>query len=124
LTGDGKGNFQSVKSALTGFIADRNVKSLVTISSSKGNDMVLVGNNDDKMQAYQFQSKLQNIPIKSTDAYAIIKKKNGQSYKQEFYYGSNYLSHTSRKLSIGKDVISVIIFDNRGNKREQRLQQE
>jgi enediyne biosynthesis protein E4 len=125
LAGDGKGNFQPVKSSVTGFKADGDVKSLAEIVSSNGTDIILVGNNDGKMQAYQFKQKQSiSIPIKNTEVYAIIKKKNGQSYKQEFYYGSNYLSHTSRKLNVSKDVVSVIIFDNRGNKREQTLKQE
>ncbi|MEP6514368.1 MAG: hypothetical protein ABJA79_10890, partial [Parafilimonas sp.] len=68
---------------------------------------------------YQLNKKTATIAIKNTDVYAIIKKQNGQSYRQEFYYGSNYLSQTSRKLRVSKDVLSVIIFDREGNKREQ-----
>ncbi|MEJ7685125.1 MAG: VCBS repeat-containing protein [Segetibacter sp.] len=120
LTGDGKGNFKPVKSCVTGFKADNDVKSLVQIESVNRTDVILAGNNDDKLQAYQFNQKQSlNIPVKNTDAYAIIQKKNRQSYKQEFYYGSNYLSQTSRTFKVGRDVIRVIIFDNKGNKREQ-----
>jgi hypothetical protein len=119
LLGDGKGNFKPVKSSVTGFKADRDVKSLAQIQSAKGTDLILVANNDSRMQAYQLkQEQNSSIPIKNNDVYAIIQKKNGQSYKQEFYYGSNYLSHTSRTLKVSKDVIRVSIFDNQGNKRE------
>ena len=125
LTGDGKGNFRPVNSAATGFKADDDVKSLAKIFSADGTEMLLVGNNSGKMEAYQY-SKNQNIHIavKNTDAYAIIHKKNGQSYRQEFYYGSNYLSQTSRMLAVGKDVTSVIIYDTQGNKREQLIKQK
>lgn len=119
LSGDGKGNFKPVKSAVTGFKADNDVKSLAEIHSSKGTDLILTGNNDSKMQAYQFNQKQSvTIPIKNTDVYAIILKKNGQSYRQEFYYGSNYLSQTSRKLKVGKDVTRAELYDYKGNKRE------
>lgn len=118
LTGDGKGNFKPVKSSDTGFKADMDVKSLAEITAN-GSQIILVGNNDNKMQAYQLKKKQENIiPIKNTDVYAIIKKNNGQSYKQEFYYGNNYLSQSSRKLIVGKDVILVTIFGSQGNRRE------
>ena len=119
LAGDGKGNFKPVKSSVTGFKADNDVKSLVRIECANGTEMILAGNNDSKMQAYKLKlEEFKSIPIKNTDVYAIIKKRNGQSYKQEFYYGINYLSQTSRTLRVGKDVIGVTIFDNKGNKRE------
>ncbi|HKO79274.1 MAG TPA: VCBS repeat-containing protein [Chitinophagaceae bacterium] len=125
LTGDGKGNFNSVNSAATGFKADGDVKSLAKINAVDGTEMLLVGNNSGKMETYQV-NKPNNITIaiKNQDAYAIIHKKNGQAYRQEFYYGSNYLSQTSRMLTVGKDVTSVIIYDSKGNKREQLIKQK
>ena len=120
LAGDGKGNFKPVNSAATGFKADGDVKSLAKIFSVDGTEIILVGNNSGKMEAYQLnKNQTINIAVKSTDAYAVIHKKNGQSYRQEFYFGSNYLSQTSRMLQVGKDVTSVIIYDTNGNKREQ-----
>jgi hypothetical protein len=125
LLGDGKGSFTSVKSSVTGFNADNDVKSLAQIEAANGTDMILAGNNDSKMKAYQIKQKhMISIPVKSTDVYAMIQKRNGQSYKQEFYYGSNYLSQTSRKLKVGKDAIKVILVDNKGIKREQTIKQQ
>lgn len=121
LIGDGKGNFKPVKSSDTGVKADLDVKSLAEITTN-GSQIILVGNNDNKMQAFQLKSKHEiDIPVKSNDAYAIVKKKNGQSYRQEFYYGSNYLSQSSRKLIVDKNAVQVIIFDYNGNKREEYL---
>ena len=122
LAGDGKGNFTAVKSAATGFNADNDVKSLARIEAANGTAIILTGNNNSKMKAYQMETKNRiNIPVKNTDVYAIIQKKNGQSYKQEFYYGNNYLSQTSRKLTVGKDVVHITLVDNKGIKREQNL---
>ena len=118
LTGDGKGNFIAVKSAVTGFKADTDVKSLVQLFSPQGEATVLAGNNSGPMGAWQLRKNQKIVPVKNSDRYAIIKKKNGQSYRQEFYYGSNYLSQTSRILQVGKDVISIIIYDSHGNQRE------
>jgi hypothetical protein len=120
LSGDGKGNFHSVKSNITGFKADGDVKSLAEVAGSRGANIVLAGNNSGNMQAYEFKQKRNTaIQINNNDVYAIIYKNNGQHYKQEFYYGSNYLSQTSRSLKLSDNIKRVIIYDNRGNKREQ-----
>ncbi len=118
MKGDGKGNFTSVKSAATGFKADGDVKSLVQIFSPQGIATVLAGNNSAPMGAYELQKNQQIVPVKNNDRYTVISKRNGQSYRQEFYYGSNYLSQTSRMLRVGKDVISIIIYDSNSNRRE------
>jgi hypothetical protein len=84
------------------------VKSLAKIFSAD-REIILVGNNSGKLEAYQLnKNKAINIPVKSTDACVVVHKKNGQSYRQEFYFGSNYLSQTSRMLQVDKDVTSII----------------
>jgi hypothetical protein len=118
LAGDGKGDFIPVGSAVTGFKADGDVKSVALVPSPSGTSRILVGNNSDRMQSFQLKTSYIQIPVKDNDVYAIVRKKNGQSYKQEFYYGSNYLSQTSRTLQLGKDVVSVDVYDQNGNKRE------
>ncbi len=118
LKGDGMGNFIAVNSAVTGFKADTDVKSLVQLFSPEGAATVLAGNNSGPMGAYKLRKDHKIVPVKISDRYAIIKKKNGQQYRQEFYYGSNYLSQTSRMLQVGKEIINVVIYDSNGNQRE------
>ena len=122
LAGDGKGHFKSLASAATGFTADADVKGMAELNARNGNNLVLLGNNASTMEAYQLNKKTnQTIAVKNIDLYAIIHKKNGQFYKQEFYWGSNYLSQSSRILQVGKEVINVSVYDNRGNKREEEI---
>ena len=119
LSGDGKGNFTSIKSSVTGFKADGDLKSLAEIFSQDGTCLILAGNNSGKMEVYKFKEKHDvTIPLQKNDVYGLINKKNGKFCKQEFYYGSNYLSQTSRILKLGKDVKCITIFDSRGNTRE------
>jgi hypothetical protein len=120
LAGDGKGNFKPVNSAATHFKADADVKSLAEILSADGTELILVGNNSGKMESYRLNKSIdRQIAIRNTDVYAIIHKENGQQYRQEFYFGSNYLSSSSRILKAGRDVTSVIIYDVKGKNREQ-----
>ncbi len=125
LAGDGKGNFRAVGSAFTGFKADGDAKGLAKIFFAGGIEIVLVGNNSGKMEAYQLRKKQAiNLPVKNTDTYAVVYKKNGLSYRQEFYYGSNYLSQSSRTLQVDKDADSVIFYDAGGNSRKQILREK
>jgi len=38
--------------------------------------------------------------------------------KVEFYYGSTFLSQSSRKMKIDKNTAKIVITDFKGNKRE------
>ena len=122
LAGDGKGNLKEDKKYCSGFRADKDVKALTEIFLSDGGSVVLVGNNDSKMEAYRFPFKASHVIVPhKDDAYAIIKKRSGKIYRHEFYFGNNYLSSSSRRLKLGSDVVSVTIYDNAGNKRNEAL---
>ena len=122
LAGDGKGNFSEDKEHYAGFRADKDVKALAEITLKDGGSVVLVGNNDSKMEAYRFPLETLHVIVPhKDDAYALIKKRSGKVYKHEFYFGNNYLSNSSRRLRIGSDVVSVTLYDNAGNKRDEVL---
>jgi enediyne biosynthesis protein E4 len=123
LAGNGNGTFIPLKSAQTGFKADGDVKSIAEITAPNKTRLILVGNNSGAMQAFQHPNNGTDIPVKSGDVYAILKLKNGQQYKQEFYYGSNYLSQTARMLQVHKDAVGVTIFTNQNTKREYIVQE-
>ena len=65
LQGDGHGNFKPVRSLESGFYAPYDVKALAIINTSQGK-VILVANNDDKLQAIRIN--LQN-PLKTLVAY-------------------------------------------------------
>jgi hypothetical protein len=122
LAGDGKGNFAEDKQHCSGFRADKDVKALTEIVLKDGSSAVLVGNNDNRMEAYRFPHKSSHIIVPhDDDAYAIIKKRSGKSYKHEFYFGNNYLSSSSRRLRVDSDALSVTLYNNAGKKRNEAL---
>jgi len=57
LKGDGKGNFIDVPPAGSGFFANKDVKalSLIYLNNKDHNKVVLVGNNNDRMQVFKIQ---------------------------------------------------------------------
>jgi len=117
LRGDGKGNFEPVKVTESGFFADGDAKGLAQIRIEGGQTLVLVANNAGHMGSYEVNSPGMVIQAQNQETYALITLKDGRTYKQEFYYGSTYLSHTSRSIILTKEVESVVIYDYLGNSR-------
>jgi enediyne biosynthesis protein E4 len=57
LKGDGKGNFTVLKSRETGFVADKDVKSLAKIKLKDKSELILIGNNSAQLGVFRFQNK-------------------------------------------------------------------
>jgi hypothetical protein len=57
------------------------------------------------------------INFTTSDVAAEVIFKNGYSRKHELYFGSSYLSHTSRSLMIDSTVSQIIAIDFMGVKR-------
>ncbi len=123
LKGNGKGNFFPLTIAESGFFVKGDGKGLATIHTAKNEDILLATQNQDSLLAFSKKS----IPGKSTlkwinlnpdDFSADIVFKDNRKSRVEFYYGSTFLSQSSRRLPIDKNVVKVTITDFKGNKRE------
>ncbi|MEP7106494.1 MAG: FG-GAP-like repeat-containing protein [Ferruginibacter sp.] len=119
LIGDGKGNFQPLNSNSTGFKADADSKGMAQINLAGNSAEILVANNNGRLQCYELLKKNNGaILVNQNDVYAVVHKKDGASFKQELFLGSGYLSGSSRMLCYANPVVSVTIFDYKGNKRD------
>jgi len=58
------------------------------------------------------------INLKPDDFSAYITYKNGKKRRVEFYYGSTYLSQSSRKFPIEKEAVKITVTNFKGAKRE------
>ncbi|HVG14547.1 MAG TPA: hypothetical protein VM935_06290, partial [Chitinophagaceae bacterium] len=58
------------------------------------------------------------ITLKTDDFSADIVYKDGKSRRMEFYYGSGFLSQSSRRLFIDKNVAKITITNYKGQKRD------
>jgi len=123
LKGDGAGNFVSMPLAKTGFFVKGDAKGFATIHTAKNEDLLLVTQNQDSLLTFT-KSNINNkdvqkwINLKPDDFYADILYKNHKKRKVEFYYGSTYLSQSSRKLLVEKEVVKITITNFKGIKRE------
>ena len=117
LKGNGKGDFQSVNINASGFLADGDSKGMATIIGADGQEMVIVGNNSDRAKVYSTKSKEKFYKASNDDAYAMVTLKSGKVYKQEFYFGSTYLSQSSRSIKLGSQIISLKVFNSNGKEK-------
>jgi len=116
LTGNGRGNF-TVDRKVINIIGDN--KSLSQLIDANGSTLFLVSSNADSLHVYRLdEAKQKIVAINANDAYAILTTRNGMKYRQEFYYGSSYLSQSGRRLTVSANIKSVVIYNNSGIKRE------
>jgi len=120
LQGDGQGNFTPVEAQKSGFRAGGDAKGMAGVIGVNGQQMILIANNADSLQAYSIKGKSSYYQAKAADTHALITLENGATYKHEFYHGSTYLSHSSRTLKFTSAMKKVIIVDFYGKAREMK----
>ncbi|RTE54184.1 RNA-binding protein [Arenibacter aquaticus] len=117
LKGDGKGHFKSVPSRESGLWLNGDNRGAVSI---KVNDRqaYLFGRNSNGPKVYVSEvqpTKGTFMDVLPNVAKAIITYKDGKIRLQEFYYGSSYLSQSSRTLFLYGEEDKVVFYDYLGN---------
>jgi enediyne biosynthesis protein E4 len=118
LKGNGKGDFKTVSALESGFYADADAKGMAKLTAANGDTWLLTGNNSGAVKTYTVQQNRKQFKVEREDIYALITRQNGAIYKQEFYYGSTYLSQSSRQIMVPDDVSSMEIFNSKGKSRK------
>jgi hypothetical protein len=119
LEGDGGGNFSPVLTRKSGFFVDGDAKGMAEITSHDGSSLILVGQNKGELKVYKTGTPNKHtIRLKRDDAGAEIHYNSGKTEFREFYYGSGYLSHSSRVFHLPENVISVRIINYSGEIRD------
>lgn len=122
LLGDGKGGFNAMTVAESGFFVKGDAKALARITTARNEDVWIVTQNQDSLLLFNKATKAMQpqkwVKLKADDASAEIIYRNGTKRKIEFYYGSTYLSQSSRTLKIENDAVKIIVTAFNGKKRE------
>jgi hypothetical protein len=117
LKGDGKGGFKPLSILRSGIYIPGDGKALVKLCDTKGNLLLAASQHNDSLKVFKLNASTKSIKVNANDAYALIKYKNGKTEKQEFYYGSSFLSQSGRFIESDDNISSIVIFDTRGNSR-------
>ena len=101
----------------SGFVADKDGKGLSKLILSDGHQLILVGNNNDTLTAHSVNTPKKYFKADNDDSYALVKLKNGKTYKHEFYFGSTYLSQSSRSIELSDSISNVEVYNFLGQKK-------
>jgi hypothetical protein len=122
LIGDGQGNFTAMTMAESGICIPGDGKSLVSLQSKTGKRLIVAGQNRGPLLIFESSdSTVRSLPLQPLDCTAIITLKNGKTYREELPYGQSFLSQSSRRLWLSKEVISYRILDFTGKIRNEEV---
>ncbi|QJW91007.1 VCBS repeat-containing protein [Spirosoma taeanense] len=95
LLGDGQGHFRAVSPDVAGIHADQDAKALAAISI--GEELwYLVSNNNGPVQLLKPKTPVKPQPARPQERYRLVKHRDGRTQRVEFYWGSGYLSQSSK----------------------------
>lgn len=119
LLGDGQGNFSAVKSAASGFEVEGDGKALARLITASG-ELFIASQNADSLRVFQptaQRSAAKRFVPSPADYRADLIFPDGRKQKHELYFGSGYLSQSTRTLNIPDRVKQIIVYDYSGASR-------
>jgi len=119
LTGNGKGSFDILPSAESGFNVSGDGKALVRISGIN-EDIFLATQNKDSVKVFRKPVMDQSATFtpEALDNFAELIYEDGKKQKIEFYNGAGYYSQSTRTIRIPVGVKELIIYDSKGKSRK------
>ena len=117
LLGDGNGKFEVIKKNL-GYLASKDAKALVKLNGLRGESLLINSNNNDKIDVFEKVNSEEKTYKPGNNIKSIfLHSRGGKSRKKEFYYGSSYLSQSSRSIKISRTLDSIDLNFIDGTKR-------
>ena len=117
LKGDGKGGFTPLTILQSGIYIPGDGKGLVKLLGASGDYLIAASQHKDVLKLFKLKKKTKTVKVSPDDVSAILKFKNGNIQKEEFYYGNSFLSQSGRFLIINENVSEVQITNSKGNNR-------
>lgn len=117
LQSDGRGGWSLADAP--GLAIDGDAKSLVRLRLADGRWLFLCGRNSDASLAYVMEGaeKEDFIVPKQDDVALEMSYENGRTVRRELYYTAGYLSQSSRKIEVAENVVSIVFYNSKGQKR-------
>ncbi|MBC8033667.1 MAG: VCBS repeat-containing protein [Chitinophagaceae bacterium] len=121
LKGDGKGGFDYMPPQNSGFALSGDAKGLAGICTANNNFLLIATQNSGPAKCFAGSRNIQCAPIGAKEVFAIYLLKNGRRRKEEFFYGSSYLSQSGRFVTFNNSIKSVELFSGSNKKRTLEL---
>jgi hypothetical protein len=118
LLNDGKANFKIASIKESGFKVSGDAKSLSRLISAKG-EMIVAAQNRGSLKVFALEQPFISVfRPQRDDVWAEISYANGTKAKVEFYYGSGYLSQSTRSIILDSSISSVNVYNTKGESRK------
>ncbi|RYF77908.1 MAG: RNA-binding protein [Cytophagaceae bacterium] len=119
LLGNGAGHFTALPVGKSGFLVDKDAKAFAELRLANGQPLYIITQNQDSLRLLTMGNKKPEslIKLRPTDVFALTRLPGGKTRKTEFYWGSGYLSQSSRVMKPEKDRSKNDIVDSRGLRR-------
>jgi len=117
LKGDGKGNFTPQSILESGIFIPGNGKALIKLKSKNDQYLLAGTQNRGPLTIFELKKEGKHVPLQPTDITVEISFADGKKQRQEFYYGSSFLSQSARFLRVGNNVESIVFTDSKGKTR-------
>lgn len=117
LKGDGQGGFTPVPLERSGFLNDDDASGMALARNATGGSYLIIANNNAPLKAFTLNRTKEGVvlmPISADSKSALLLFRDGRQRKVEFYYGSGYLSQSTRSLLLPAGVKEVRVLDFEG----------
>jgi len=118
LKGKGNNKFESKYYNASGFATSKDTRGLTEIRIGNNETQVLIANNNDFNERVKFNKQRVVYPALYDEIYVIYEYYDGRTRKEELYYGSGYLSASSRMIEITHDIRKASIYNKSGLSRD------
>lgn len=114
LTGDGRGGFHPLSILQSGIFIPGDGKALVSLRASNGGYLLAASQNKGDLKVFRLRKDIPiTTPLKN-ETHAMVYLKNGSIRRQEFYYGSSFLSQSANMLPLNASSVDSIVFFDKG----------
>jgi len=117
LKGDGTGSFSVMSHNNSGFYVPGDGEALIKLKGANNRYLVAASQNNGPLKMFSSENTTELISAEPMDAYAIIHFESGKQRKSEFYYGSSFLSASSRFIPLTENMTKIEFIDYNGERR-------
>ncbi|HEY4654835.1 MAG TPA: VCBS repeat-containing protein [Cyclobacteriaceae bacterium] len=119
LLGDGGGTFSAVPSRRSGFLVGGDAKALARIQGP-AEELFVATQNLDSLRIFRRAEATRVNRVfnpRPDDSWADLSHEDGRRERIEFYYGSGYLSQSTRRITIPEGITQMVVHDFSGKAR-------
>ncbi len=117
MKGDGKGNFKPLSILQSGIFIPGDGKALVKLISVNGNYLAVATQYRGPLKAFELKRQVKTLKISPDDISAMISYKDGSTQKEEFSFGSSFLSQSGRFMLVSPGMTAAVIRSADGKTR-------